>query len=46
MDFEDYDEVVKSYLDDSFSYRIMPDFTKEATVYARKNEVELEDSLD
>jgi hypothetical protein len=45
MDFEDYDEVVKSYLDDSFSYRIMPDFTKEAIVFVRKNKAELEDSF-
>jgi hypothetical protein len=45
MDFEDYEEVVKSYMDDSITYRIMPNFIKEATVFVRKNEAEFEDSF-
>ena len=40
-DFDDYDEPVKTYLDDKYFYSTLSAYTKEVDVYIRENEVEV-----
>ena len=45
VDFEDYENVIKTYVDDRFSYRVSPGFLKEAQIYVRNNHVSLSDNI-
>ena len=44
IDFEDYDSVIKTYLD-NHSYKTTKDFQKEAFLYVRENKAVLHDDL-
>lgn len=45
FDLDDYDEPIKNYLDDRFSYRLTQGFTKVVNVYLKKNVVTMQDNL-
>jgi hypothetical protein len=42
---DEYDEPIKNYLDDRFSYRITQGFTKVVNVYLKRNVVTMQDNL-
>ena len=45
FDFEDYNQPIKSYLDDSIYYFLMSGFSKRVDLYVRQNSVENVDSI-
>ena len=45
VDFEDYDNVIKTYIDERFGTRINPGVYKESLLYVRNNNVKLADDL-
>ena len=45
IDFDDYENPIKSYIDDRYSYQIIPDLRKVVRTEIRYNKVELMDSL-
>mmetsp|Transcript_7776 Transcript_7776/g.6874 ORF Transcript_7776/g.6874 Transcript_7776/m.6874 type:complete len:107 (+) Transcript_7776:628-948(+) len=44
FDSDDYKTPFNTYLDDRFSYNLIPEFTKQAFVFIQKNEVEYQDN--
>ncbi|CAI2375893.1 unnamed protein product [Moneuplotes crassus] len=45
FDFEDYEDPVKTFIDDRFTYYIIPDFKKTINAYIQKNEAEVQDGF-
>ena len=45
FDFDDYDDPIKTYLDDRFKFPLTSQFQKSITVYVQQNEVELKDNI-
>jgi len=45
MDFDDYDNPVKNYIDDRHTFRGIPSYAKQVKLLIRENSVELSDSL-
>ena len=45
VDFEDYENVIKTYIDERFIFRVDPGVYKESILYLRNNHVKLADEL-
>lgn len=45
VDFQDYNNVIKTYADSKYSFRLEPTFYKETSIYVKKNKVILADDL-
>ena len=43
MDFNDYENPIKTYFDDRNSFYIVPTFSKEIRMYIKLNEADLDD---
>ena len=45
VDFDDYDSIIKSYIDERFLYRVNPGFHRESYLNVRNNHVKLADGF-